>query len=250
VRKEAIPVLAFLARPNDPKGIAMPVLKRRYTKDNETSYLVRATAVEAIGILAEPGVPPQLINALGDISGQVRLSALQSLASRALRDQLAGQEKIALDRLKKYLAEEKDATLRMWTHAAIMTINKKVDKANIDAIKQYIHASELPVQLTCLQLLSLGGPDAKPHAIKEVRGLVEAAMREKAKDTEITVGIQAIQTLVAMKAYECRSLLKAITDDKNSHDNLHNASVAAQYGLDLMEKADKAAKEKKGDDKK
>jgi hypothetical protein len=254
IRKEAIPVIVVLAAPEIEGGKPNPLasdalihLKNRANPNPgfENSHLVRQAALQGIAILGEH-VPPELYKdkGLDDPSLPVRLTALQCFAAMSQKWD-AQDKKFAENKLLDYLDREKDVPLNMWTHAVIMTIHKKISPKHMNPILNRLTLKDTPVRLLALQIIAMAGPEAKPLALPAVLSAV--------RESEVSVGVAAIQTLVAIRAYEAKSTLKSIVDDKKSDDHLHDAALAALETFELhekMEKEKKDKKDKKSDDKK
>lgn len=82
LRKEAIPVLVMLAshekEPGDAKAIA--ALRKSADREIEKSYVVRALAVQGLGVVGKHTVLADLKKAMGDPAKEVRLAAVQAMA--------------------------------------------------------------------------------------------------------------------------------------------------------------------------
>jgi HEAT repeats len=250
IRKEAIPVLIALASPDKGKThpnqpIALGHCKTRSNPDKENSFLVRQTAIQGIAMLGT-NVPPELYRPLDrDPSNAVKLTTLQCFA--AMSHQWNAEDKrFAESKLRDYLAKETDVPLTIWTHAVIMTIQQKITPQHIKPILKRVNDKDTSVRLLALQIIGMMGPDAKPLALPEVRDVF--------RDPEISVGVAAIHTCVAMHAIEVMNDLQKIYDDKKANDALHYAAAEALDAFVEFEKAqqekDKKAKDKKADDKK
>jgi HEAT repeat protein len=100
LRKEAIPVMVSLASnekgPGDAKAIA--ALRKSIDRDIEKSYVVRALAVQGLGVLGKDTVLVDLKKAMNDPAKEVRLAAVQAMA--------VGPKEKALLPLKDALADK------------------------------------------------------------------------------------------------------------------------------------------------
>ena len=251
MRKEAIPVLVALASPEVPGGApnpaALPALSLAASSKNEKSALVRQTALQGIAALGEH-VPVDIVRALDDPALPVRLTALQCLASMSQKWEAAAKagdgqgnvdKKSAEAKIRDYLLRENDKALNMWAHAAIMTIHKKVTKAEIEPIRKRISDKDTALRLLALQIIGMIGPEAKDFVYSDVRDLFN--------DPEISVGVAAIKACVAMHAVEVKPYLKQIYDNPKANDALHFAAAEA---LDAFEGFEKVQQDKEKNEKK
>ncbi len=132
----------------------------------------------------------------------------------------------------------------MWAHAAIMTIQKKVTKAEIDPILTRIgnDLKDTPLRVLGLQIIGMMGPEAKKHAWTTVEASIA--------DPDIEVSVAAIRCCVAMHAIEAKSHLKRIFDNPKTNDIVHLAAAEALDAFEAFEKMQQEKKDKKFDDKK
>lgn len=262
IRKEAIPVLVAMALPDVPGGKTNPLTaaalghcKLRSSPLNENSHLVRQAAIQGIVMLGER-VPPELVKGLEDPSQQVRLTTLQCFAGMSQKWEAstkagdggtgASDKTFAVGKLNDYIDREKDAALKIWAHAVIMTIHKKITPKHLNPILEGLTHKDTPIRLLTLQIVSMAGPDTKPLAIDVVKSAV--------RDGDVTVGVAAVRTLVAIHALETKPMLKALYDDEKTNPTLHFAVAEALDAIEgyekEKEKKDKEKKDKKSDDKK
>lgn len=256
IRKEAIPVLIALAspevegkvHPNAARALAHCKIRSNY--ETEPSFLVRQMAIQGIAML-DKNVPVEFVRVLkDDPSTAVKLTTLQCFAAMSHKwaeDKATYpvNKRFAESKLEDYLAREKDVALSMWAHMTLMTIQKKITPEHIDPITNRLTHKDTPVRLLALQLICMAGPDAKKHAWLQVQSAVN--------DSEVSVGVAAINTLVCLHAIESKSRLQLIVDDKKSDDHLHDAALLAVETFTAFEKQqekEKNEKDKKGGDKK
>jgi hypothetical protein len=205
--------------------------------------MVRMTALQGIAMLGQ-GLPSELTRGLSDPNPAVRLQAIQAIATMSGTKRMDGSRASAEKRLGEFLEREKDISLNLWAHAAIITLHKKVTAQEFSPIVKRVNSKEpAPVRMLALQLIGMTGPEGKPMAIKEVI--------ETVHDAEIPVGVAAINCLVSMQAWETKPMLKKIVDDKMSNDVLHDAALTALNAFAQQEKfiEEMKAKEKSKDKK-
>jgi hypothetical protein len=245
VRKDGLQTLTILAAPDKQWGVphhakALPVAHAALA---DSSYLVRMTAVQALAVLNEGKVPPEyyhLGKCLDDPSIQVRLEVLKNIATLAPNMDPKGKDQvIAVNRLTTYLNAEKDDILKIWTHATIMTVLKKVTKLNLDPVISRLKHKDPAVRVQALTVIGLGGKDSRPIALSAVRSAVE--------DKDTNVGVAAIVALVQMDAVECVPMLEKIEEDKKANEAL---KATASNALDEFHKRKLEGEKKDKSDKK
>ncbi len=180
VRKEALQTLVFLGGPDGKGQGANPkVLTALRSVLNppigppDRVYFVRQTAVQGLTALSHGTgkVPVELsTKALNDPSSEVRLTALNALAElkAELDDKENKDRPLIVKRLNTHALAEKDDIIFIWTHATIMTLTN-VGKTHVDPIvKKLNDTKEVHIKLQALNVLGLGGKEAKPFALKAV----------------------------------------------------------------------------------
>ena len=257
LRKEAIQTLALLASPDGkapPHVKVMPVLRQHMDPKEEFSYLTRSTSVQAIAMLAQDKMPPELYKALEDPTVQVRLTALQSIAavSRLLdaKKSLTVNEKKTIARqigvhLETYLSGERDEILRIWTYATIMTVTKNCTKADLGSVvKTLTKTTDLAVKIQALTVISLCEDKGKPIAYDAVLPLIH--------EENLNLAGMAMAALISMRAAEAIPELKKIVDDKKPNEirkeTAEDAILALEYQVKMSK--EKGEKDKKTPEKK
>ncbi len=277
VRNEATKVMVYMAR--DEKGEVEPKVMTQLKKaaaglgaasPPDNSYLVRLTAVQGLGAIGKKDVLVDLRKVIAtDPSKDVRLAAIVSLAMAGKEDALltlwgllesktketrlvtlqtlasmkleGDNKKKTLKHLKDHLYEEKEPLLNIWTHAAIITIDAAEMKTHVPALVQKLNVGDLPVRVTALQMIAMGGEKSKPYALPAVVSLLE--------DKDVKIAIAAMETLVLMHAFDEIPRLESIM--KNSKDeHLKDAAENAIDAFKLLKIQLEKAKDTKTPDKK
>jgi HEAT repeat protein len=279
VRNEATKVMVYMAR--DAKGAVEPKVIAQLKKSAaggagqivpDRSYLVRLTAVQGLGAIGDDGVLVDLRNVIAkDPSKDVRLAAIVSLAmagkdkalltlwglleSKAKETRLVTLQTLAsmklegddkkktLKHLKDHVYEEKEPILNIWTHAAVITIDAAEMKSHVPPIIQKLNATDLPVRLTALQMIAMGGEKSKAYAYPAIVSLLE--------DKDVKIAIAAMETLVHMHAFEAIPQLVSITKNPKADEHLKDAAENAIDAFKVLKiQVENAAKDKKTPDKK
>jgi HEAT repeat protein len=279
VRNEATKVMVYMAR--DAKGVVEPKVINQLKKAAaglgttglpDPSYLVRLTAVQGLGAIGDAEVLVDLRKVIAkDPSKDVRLAAIVSLAmagkdkslltlwglleSKTKETRLVtlqtlasmklegDEKKKTLKHLKDHLYEEKEPILNIWTHAAVITIDAAEMKVHVPPIVQKLNVTDLPVRLTALQMIAMGGEKSKPYALSAVVSLLE--------DKDVKIAIAAMETLVRMQAFEAIPQLESITKNPKADEHLKDAAENAIDAFKFLRiQLEKAAKDKKTPDKK
>jgi len=101
-----------------------------------------------------------LYGALGDMSVQVRLAAVQSLYN--LGAPVNPTARIGLLKaLDPVSYKDPEPTVKIWAHMAVMWIGRHVDKERVDAIAFMVSGSEAATRSQAIQALGSLGKDAK-----------------------------------------------------------------------------------------
>jgi HEAT repeat protein len=222
---QALARLGNEAKPALPKLIAL-------SRDTST-WENRQAATAAIGLIArhEKQVPSDdvfnaLLKRLGDSSSQVRLAAIQSLTWVGSPGNAKQQARLVKD-LEKNTSNDKDPTVRIWVHMAIMSIERKIQKKHLNEIIKFLNPkTELPARIQVCQSLATIGPDA---ANKETVQVLCDAL----KDPEPSVVYWSMFALArfgkhAQAAVKC---LQPIVDDPNQLDAV---KATAQQTIDII----------------
>jgi HEAT repeat protein len=198
-----------------------------------TTWENRQAATAAIGFVArDPKKAPgdevfnALIKRLGDTSSQVRLAAIQSLTWIGGPAGPKRQAQLVQD-LEKITLKDPEPTIRIWTHMAIMSIEKKIQKNHLNKICDFLNRKvELAARIQAAQSLGTLGPDACNK--ETVKALCDAL-----KDPEPAVVYWSMFALArfgkhAQAAIKC---LQPIIDDPNQ---LEAVKVTAQETIDII----------------
>jgi HEAT repeat protein len=234
---QALARLGNDAKPALPKLIAL-------SRDTST-WENRQAATAAIGLIARhPKQVPSddvfnaLLKRLGDSSSQVRLAAIQSMTWIGSPGDKKQQARL-VQGLEKNTLHDSEPTVRIWTHMAIMSIERKIQKKHLDKICEFLNPKiELPARIQACQSLATIGPDA---ATKEcVKALCDAL-----KDPEPSVVYWSMFALArfgknAQAAIKC---LQPIIDDPNQ---LEAVKVTAQETIDIILGKEKSKEKEKG----
>ncbi|MBM3996915.1 MAG: hypothetical protein FJ303_22610 [Planctomycetes bacterium] len=205
-RKEAMQILMILAAPDGkgtgPNADAMKAFKvalDRFTDGElrENCHYVRETAVQALTMLSHgTGTVPaefRMNKALKDPSLPVRLLTLQAI----------GQLKNEMDtktlpswvlELKKYLDAEQDPILKIWAHAASMTITGNISETHMLPIVKYVEHKDVPVRQQALTVIGMGGEKSKKFAL--------SAVLKATADKEPSIASQAYIVLAQMHHWD------------------------------------------------
>lgn len=102
-----------------------------------------------------PKVPVELGKALDDVSGQVKLAALQGLV--AIGPALSDKEKqTAVDKINAFLKKKDvDPFLQMTAHVGIMTITGKVEKVHLDPLRKILQDNDDMHRVQALQFIKM-----------------------------------------------------------------------------------------------
>jgi len=216
VRKEGLICLTILAFPDSDGKFDTKLLLPFSERLEDSSALVRITAVNAYGKLASV------------MSESDKAKVLDKLAKKA-------EGKKADD----------DHRVRIAAHVAIMTANQKITTPHLNAIMNYVKDPDPRVRLDAIHALVLAGIEGK----KMLPAMVPALLAT-IDDTETDVTLAGITALVVLRANEAISTLKKIGDDENQPRWLKEAAEDAITRLKGMDEAEKKAKDKEGKEKK
>ena len=252
VRKEAIQTLAVMASPDGkgpPHPKVMPLLRLHMNPTEESSYSTRSSAVQAIAMLAQEKMPPELYKGLLDPTVQVRLTALQSITTVSVgldtKKAMKDKDRVAIvEHLETYLAGEKDEILQVWAHASIMTVIKSCKKHLGPVVRTMTITTDPAVKMQALTVISLCEDKGKPIAYDSVLAMIH--------DENLGLAGAAMATLISMHAFEAIPDLKKIVDDKKEHevrkDTAEDAILALEYQVKMTR--EKSEKDKKTPEKK
>jgi HEAT repeat protein len=204
---------------------AIPTLAYNSLKDYST-WETRQAAAAALGLISlEKGKAPSgdvlkaLFGALLDSSFQVRLAAVKSitwlggLADRPLKTRMV---KV----LNQHIPSEADASVRVWTHMAIMTIEQEVQPNHVAAIAQVLKHHDMGARIQAATLLGFIGPRAK-NTVPQLIGALS--------DPQPAVVFASMAALTRMEQWADPAIpaLKKIMEDAKRPEALKKAAAAA-----------------------
>ncbi len=185
----------------------------------------------------------ELTHALDDVAPELRLYALQAIV--AARGALDKKEKDnTVKSLEISVRREKEAAVKIWMYATIMTLTEVVSKPRLDPVIQMLDHKESIVRLQALQVIGLCGKDAKDIALSAVLNAV--------KDPDVSIATAAIDALPNLHAFETIPMLKSIMEDKKTPPELIEAAEDAIAMLQegIAQEKSRKDKSKKGTEKK
>lgn len=214
------------------KESALPDLRKALNQPNKE---VRLLAVQALGAAGKEKALADILGVLDDTEKEMRLVGLNTVAS--MKDILSVNGKAAsLKKLNGRLALEKDSILQVWTNATIMGVNGKCDDKHMQPILARLTDKDVPTKTQAFQAIAACGTEAKPFAWKTLHDLVDH------NDTE--TAINAVDTLVLIRAYEAIPKFEKIKADAKANSELKEAAENALDNFKLLKEQEKKAKEK------
>lgn len=234
---------------------AKPALEKLIIMTRDTStWENRQAATAAIGLIARhPKKAPDdkvfatLMKRLADPASQVRLAAIQSLTWVGGPTGPKRQAEL-IKGLEVNTLRDPDYTIRIWTHMAIMAIERKIQKKHLKPIADMLNVKDkkdlpvdLPARVQAAQSLGTIGPDA---ANKEtVKALCDAL-----KDPEPGVIFWSMWALARFgKAAQAAVMpLQGIVKDPNLPEVV---KVTAQQTMDIIQGKEKGKEKEKQKEK-
>lgn len=221
---------------------------RDLTRDVDT-WETRRTAIKVLVLLAadpdklpEPPTLGALYRALQDNSFQVRLQALQALATLGRPGELS-QKSVMINELRKATGD-KDLAVQLWAHMAIMTVKQDITADHLRPIGKMLREPDVIVRGQAAQALGMIGP----IGAKAVGADLDFGLG----DADPGVVLLCINSVMRMEYTPAMKTLQAIIDDPAGGDDPKNAPPnrseeiknAARAAVQELLRAENAKKKK------
>lgn len=206
-----------------------------------STWEARKEAVQTLGFIGfkdagKPDIPVlgEVFKALNDPSSQVRIAAIRSSASLAMKAEPPTKAQV-FAKFKSAIEADPDRHVVLTAHMAHMTLEGKVTPIHLTPMVKMLKHDNPEVRIDALQYIGAIGKDAKTA----IPGLIECT-----DDPEATVAVNAIVVLASVDPDNSPSVFARIKDNTKYPEAVRVAAADAIAYQDKMAKDKKKAEKK------